>query len=78
MMDEPSAEEAGSLEEEVAGEHVEETAHDEDEGEKAPSTNKCCIRISGSAKGIGLYSIPSCGLVSHTLGVYGLFPPFQN
>ena len=78
-MDEPSAGEAGSLAEEVAGERVEETHNEdrgekapstnEDGGEKAPSTNECCIRISGSAKGRPIHPY-----MSHTLGVLVFFP----
>ena len=54
-MDESSAVEASSLEEEVTDELMEE-AHYETEEETVPqtvpSTNKCCIRIAGSVKGI--------------------------
>jgi len=56
MMDVSSSVETGSSGKETVNKCMEET-HDENGGETALLSNKCCIRIAGSVKGIVL-----CGL----------------
>jgi len=71
-MDESSTIEASSLEEEVAGEHVEDI-HNDAGVETAPSNSKCCIRIAGSIKGKEERFLPITKRVNHKSNLPGLW-----